>query len=80
MFFSGLQRKETSPKGAASGAVAQLGERRDGIAKVWGSIPHGSTILPIKLPDKPNSLKLAAAPLPHPVPLLLRIAAEMGRR
>ena len=26
------------------GAVAQLGERRDGIAKVWGSIPHGSTI------------------------------------
>ena len=28
------------------GAVAQLGERRDGIAKVWGSIPHGSTILP----------------------------------
>ena len=28
-----------------NGAVAQLGERRDGIAKVWGSIPHGSTIL-----------------------------------
>ena len=27
------------------GAVAQLGERRDGIAKVWGSIPHGSTTL-----------------------------------
>ena len=30
------------------GAVAQLGERRNGIAKVRGSIPLGSTILPIK--------------------------------
>ena len=28
------------------GAVAQLGERRNGIAKVRGSIPLGSTISP----------------------------------
>ncbi len=35
-----------SPKGAVRiGAVAQLGERRNGIAKVRGSIPLGSTIL-----------------------------------
>ncbi len=37
-----------SPKGDqrrwADGAVAQLGERRNGIAKVRGSIPLGSTI------------------------------------
>ena len=26
------------------GAVAQLGERYNGIVEVWGSIPHGSTI------------------------------------
>ena len=25
------------------GAVAQLGERYNGIVEVWGSIPHGST-------------------------------------
>lgn len=30
--------------GEKDGAVAQLGERCDGIAEVWGSIPHGSTI------------------------------------
>ncbi len=30
--------------GKKDGAVAQLGERCDGIAEVWGSIPHGSTI------------------------------------
>jgi hypothetical protein len=35
--------RRTSPADEC-GAVAQLGERRDGIAKVWGSIPHGSTI------------------------------------
>ena len=29
----------------SDGAVAQLGERRNGIAKVRGSIPLGSTIL-----------------------------------
>ena len=33
------------------GAVAQLGERRNGIAKVRGSIPLGSTILLIFLKD-----------------------------
>ena len=31
-------------KALADGAVAQLGERRNGIAKVRGSIPLGSTI------------------------------------
>ncbi len=31
--------------GNCFGAVAQLGERRNGIAKVRGSIPLGSTIL-----------------------------------
>ena len=36
---------ETSPKARRDGAVAQLGERRNGIAKVRGSIPLGSTIL-----------------------------------
>ena len=30
--------------GTRDGAVAQLGERRNGIAKVRGSIPLGSTI------------------------------------
>src|SRR6478609_8456824 len=34
---------ESSPKAKGRGAVAQLGERRNGIAKVRGSIPLGST-------------------------------------
>src|SRR5262249_37241134 len=35
---------ESSPKGDEErGAVAQMGERRNGIAKVRGSIPLGST-------------------------------------
>ena len=37
-------RRENSPKARRNGAVAQLGERRNGIAKVRGSIPLGSTI------------------------------------
>ena len=43
-----LAAGNASPKGAyglRSGAVAQLGERRNGIAKVRGSIPLGSTNL-----------------------------------
>ena len=48
-FFSGFPARITSPNVAISGAVAQLGERRDGIAKVWGSIPHGSTTPPLSV-------------------------------
>ncbi len=31
------------PSSRVRGAVAQLGERYNGIVEVWGSIPHGST-------------------------------------
>src|SRR6478672_6061113 len=41
--YLGFARPETSLKCAWHGAVAQLGERRNGIAKVRGSIPLGST-------------------------------------
>ena len=43
--FSRFPAGDASPKGAERGAVAQLGERRNGIAKVRGSIPLGSTNL-----------------------------------
>ena len=38
-YFRGPPREP--PRGP--GAVAQLGERYNGIVEVWGSIPHGST-------------------------------------
>ena len=42
--FSSFQEDEVRLKARTDGAVAQLGERRNGIAKVRGSIPLGSTI------------------------------------
>ena len=41
---SALRRRFRRPVGSRIGAVAQLGERRNGIAEVRGSIPLGSTI------------------------------------
>ena len=38
--------------GFRNGAVAQLGERRNGIAEVRGSIPLGSTIIPAPYPAR----------------------------
>ena len=45
--ISSFQWNEVRLKARDDGAVAQLGERRNGIAKVRGSIPLGSTILHI---------------------------------
>ena len=54
--FPLFQRGKVRLRGAAEGrgAVAQLGERCNGIAKVRGSIPLGSTI-----PFRPGSSRLA---------------------
>ena len=43
------------------GAVAQLGERRNGIAKVRGSIPLGSTILRFNNADLSVQMKAILA-------------------
>jgi hypothetical protein len=39
--------------GADPGAIAQLGERRAGSAKVAGSSPAGSTLFPVEAPSAP---------------------------
>ena len=39
----GAQQRPVPKMPRAHGAVAQLGERYNGIVEVWGSIPHGST-------------------------------------
>ena len=49
MIFPLFQQGKVRLRAKGRGAVAQLGERRNGIAKVRGSIPLGSTILPTNM-------------------------------
>ena len=57
MFFNGLYQVDKGGQLSGQnvlfvffGAIAQLGERRTGSAKVCGSIPHSSTIIgPVRL-------------------------------
>ena len=60
-YFPFSRRGKFAYRRVGRGAVAQLGERRNGIAKVRGSIPLGSTTPPSKGLVGPGPASLSAA-------------------
>ena len=76
-YFPFSRRGKFAYRRVGRGAVAQLGERRNGIAKVRGSIPLGSTTPPSKglVGPRPASLS-AAAPRSLPGALNVRTARD----